>query len=151
VPQSLVQLYVHVVFSSKRRQLFLKDSEFRDRVHRYLAGILANLHAPAIVVGGTADHVHVLCRMGKTTSISDLVRDLKRDSSKWIKSERRQLAVFQWQLGYGAFSISPSHVAALKKYIADQEAHHRTDSFQDEFRRLCAKYGVEIDERYAWD
>ena len=76
---------------------------------------------------------------------------LKRDSSKWIKTEQPRLAEFHWQAGYGAFSISPSHVDALKEYILKQEEHHRRESFQDEFRRLCKKYGIEIDERYVWD
>jgi hypothetical protein len=80
-----------------------------------------------------------------------VLRDLKRDSSKWAKTQVRSLGGFHWQLGYGAFSISPSHVDALKQYIADQEEHHRRETFQEEFRRLCKKYGVAIDERYVWD
>ena len=104
-----------------------------------------------LIVGGVEDHVHVLCRLGKTIDVADLIRDLKRDSSKWIKSEQPRLAEFHWQQGYGAFSISPSHVDALKEYIINQEEHHRHESFQDEFRRLCKKYGLEIDERYVWD
>jgi REP element-mobilizing transposase RayT len=151
MPQSLVQIYVHLVFSTKHRQPFLKDNNFRDRTHRYLAGICGNLKCPAIAVGGVEDHVHALCRLGKTTEIADLIRDLKRDSSKWVKVENPQLAEFHWQEGYGAFSISPSHVEALTGYVARQEEHHRRETFQDEFRRLCQKYGLTIDERYAWD
>jgi len=151
VSQSLVQIYVHLVFSTKHRMPFLKDEEFRDRTYGYLAGICKNLHSPALIVGGVEDHVHLLCRLGKTIDIADLIRDLKRDSSKWVKVEQPQLAAFHWQQGYGAFSISPSHVDALKAYIADQENHHRQESFQDEFRRLCKKYELEIDERYVWD
>jgi hypothetical protein len=83
--------------------------------------------------------------------VADLLRELKRDSSKWIKERAPALSEFHWQAGYGAFSISPSHVDLLKAYIAKQEEHHRRESFQDEFRRLCRKYGVEIDERYVWD
>ncbi len=149
--QSLVQIYVHIVFSTKHRKPCLKDNEFRDRTHRYLAGICKNLKSPALIVGGVEDHVHILCRLGKTIDIADLIHDLKRDSSKWVKAEQPRLAEFHWQQGYGAFSISPSHVDALKDYIADQEEHHRHESFQDEFRRLCKKYGLEIDERYVWD
>jgi len=93
----------------------------------------------------------LLCRLGKGRTISDLVRDTKRDSSKWIKNEQPQLADFHWQGGYGAFSISPAHVDALKQYIVGQEEHHRHETFQEEFRRLCRKYGVQIDERYVWD
>ena len=151
MPQSLVQIYVHIVFSTKHRKPFLKDNEFRDRTHRYLAGICKNLKSPAPVVGGVDDHVHILCRLGKTIDIADLIRDLKRDSSKWVKAEQPVLGEFHWQQGYGAFSISPSHVDALKEYIANQEEHHRRESFQDEFRRLCEKYGLDIDERYVWD
>ena len=151
MPQSLVQIYVHIVFSTKHRKPFLKEKEFRERTHRYLADICKNLESPALIVGGIEDHVHILCRFGKTIEIADLIRDLKRDSSKWVKTEQPRLAEFHWQQGYGAFSISPSHVDALMQYIANQEEHHRHESFQDEFRRLCQKYGLEIDERYVWD
>jgi REP element-mobilizing transposase RayT len=149
--QSLVQIYVHIVFSTKNRRPFLQDRELRDRTHRYLAGIFKNLNSPALLVGGVEDHVHSLCRLGKTIDIAALVRDVKRDSSTWIKQEAPHLADFYWQEGYGAFSISPSHVDALKEYIAGQEEHHRRESFQDEFRRLCEKYGLQIDERYVWN
>ncbi len=151
MPQSLVQIYIHIVFTTKHRAPFLKDETFCDRTHRYLAGICKNLNSPALIVGGVEDHVHLLCRLGKTIDIADLIRDLKRDSSKWIKVKQPQLADFHWQQGYGAFSISPSHVDGLKIYIANQEDHHRKESFQEEFRRLCSKYGLEIDERYVWD
>jgi REP element-mobilizing transposase RayT len=89
--------------------------------------------------------------LGKTTDISDLIRDLKRDSSKWVKGERSDLEDFHWQQGYGAFSIRPSHIGSLTSYISNQEEHHRQESFQDEFRRLCKKFDLEIDERYVWD
>ncbi len=110
-----------------------------------------NLESPAVIIGGVEDHVHMLCHLSKNITIADFVRELKRDSSKWVKTESPELADFHWQAGYGAFSISPSHVEALKQYIANQEEHHRRETFQDEFRRLCRKYGVPIDERYVWD
>jgi REP element-mobilizing transposase RayT len=102
-------------------------------------------------VGGVADHVHIALRLGRTIDIATLIRELKRESSKWIKQESRKLSKFQWQSGYGAFSVSPSHVNALTKYTENQEEHHRQESFQDEFRRLRKKYGLELDERYARD
>lgn len=151
MPQSLAQIYLHIVYSTKHRKPFLKDHAFRDRTHRYLAGVCTNLKSPALIVGGAEDHVHILCRFGRNIEVADLIRDLKRDSSKWIKSDQPRLAEFHWQQGYGAFSVSPAHIDALKKYIAKQETHHRHETFQDEFRRVCRKYGVEIDERYAWD
>lgn len=151
MPQSLAQIYLHIVFSTKHRKSFLQDREFRDRTHRYLAGICNGLKCPAIKVGGVEDNVHILCRLGKVASPADLIRDLKRDSSKWVKVEAPKLAAFHWQLGYGAFSISPAHVDPLIQYISNQEEHHKKETFQEEFRRLCAKYGIAIDERYVWD
>jgi putative transposase len=151
MPQSLVQIYVHLVFSTKDRRPFLTDPAFRQRLHAYLLGICKNLDCPSLTIGGVEDHVHVLCRFNKKLELTDLLRDLKRDSSKWVKTQEPRLAEFHWQLGYGASSVSPSHVEALVQYIANQEEHHRRESFQDEFRRLCKKYGLEIDERYVWD
>jgi REP element-mobilizing transposase RayT len=149
--QSLTQIYVHLVFSTKDRTPFLQDRELRDRLQAYIAGTCRNLESPSIIVGGVADHVHVLCRLGKTISVSDLVRELKRESSKWLKEQAAELAAFYWQNGYGVFSVSPAHVPALTAYIEYQEEHHRTETFQDEFRRLMRKYGIEFDERYVWD
>jgi REP element-mobilizing transposase RayT len=149
--QSLVQLYTHLVFSTKHRQLYLQEDVLREKLHAYLAGACKNLDSPSLLIGGAADHVHILCRLGKTVSVSVLIRELKRESSKWIKEESAPLARFHWQSGYGAFSISPSHIEDLKRYIASQREHHKRETFQDEFRRLCRKYGIEIDERYVWD
>jgi len=149
--QSLVQLYTHLVFSTKHRKRFLQDDVLRANLHAYLAGTCKNLESPSLLIGGVEDHVHILCRLSKTIAVSVLIRELKRESSKWIKSESASVRTFQWQSGYGAFSISPSHVEDLKRYIASQTRHHKTETFQEEFRRLCRKYGVEIDERYVWD
>jgi len=149
--QSLAQIYLHIIFSTKNRQPFLTDPIFRGRVHAYMAAICNNAGSPALLVGGHTDHVHILCRLGKTQCIANLIRDVKRDSTNWVKVERPALFEFHWQNGYGAFSISPGHVEQLKIYIANQEEHHKKESFQDELRRICKKYGAELDERYAWD
>jgi REP element-mobilizing transposase RayT len=151
MPQSLTQVYLHIVFSTKDRKPFLADERLRASSHAYLAGICKNLACPSLIVGGVADHVHILCRFGRTIDIAAMLRELKRDSSKWIKAEQPRLTEFHWQAGYGAFSISPSHVAALQRYILDQVEHHHRETFQDELRRLCKKYGVDMDERYVWD
>jgi REP element-mobilizing transposase RayT len=110
MPQSLVEIYVHIVFSTKNRQPFLEDRAFRERTHGYLKGVCDNQGSPSLRIGGVEDHVHILCRLSKTLDVSTLVRELKRDSSKWVKEEVPQLGDFYWQQGYGAFSISPSHV-----------------------------------------
>ncbi|WP_425617760.1 IS200/IS605 family transposase [Anatilimnocola sp. NA78] len=149
--QSKAQIYLHIIFSTKNRAAYLKDKAFRERVHAYLSGICRNQESPSIIVGGVEDHVHVLCRMSKNIAPKDLVRELKSDSSSWIKAQVSYQQEFHWQGGYAAFSVSPSHVDKLREYIADQENHHAHESFQDEFRRICKKYGVDIDERYVWD
>jgi putative transposase len=149
--QSLVQIYVHLVFSTKDRAPLLRDAAFRERTHVYLHGACKNHDCPTLRVGGADDHVHLLVRLSKTLDIASLIRELKRDSSKWIKLENRKLNDFHWQGGYGAFSVSPSHVDGLVEYIIKQIEHHRRESYQDEFRRLCKIYGIEIDERYVWD
>ena len=104
-----------------------------------------------MIVGGVEEHVHILCRLGKSLTVAHLIRELKRESSKWIKSQGPNLAPFYWQNGYGAFSVSPAHVEPLRTYIATQEEHQRQETFQDEFRRLLALYQVAYDERYDWD
>ena len=149
--QSLTQIYLHLIFSTKKRVPHLRDKQLRSSLHAYMAGICNHLESPALIVGGVEDHVHVLSRFSKKLALADLVKELKRDSSKWLKTESPLMVDFYWQAGYGAFSISPLHVEPLRHYIANQETHHRTESFQDELRRICHKYGVAFDERYVWD
>jgi len=150
MPQSLVQIYVHIVFSTKDRAPFLEDKAFRERLHAYLVGACGGQGCPSLQVGGVEDHIHALVRLGKSIEVATLIREIKKESSKWVKSES-SLQDFHWQSGYGAFSVSPSHVMSVVQYIRDQEAHHEKESFQVEFRRICRKYDVAIDERYAWD
>ena len=151
MPQSLAQIYLHIVFSTKDRRPLLQDSSLRDEMHNYLGGVCNNLGCPVLRVGGVADHVHLLCRFGRTITIADLIMELKCESSKWAKTKSPSLQDFHWQKGYGVFSISPAHVESLRVYIATQEEHHRVATFQDEFRRLLTKFGLEWDERYVWD
>jgi putative transposase len=151
MPQSLVQLYAHLVFSTKHRHPFFPDLVLRTRVFKYLAGTCSNLRSPAVRIGGHTDHVHVFCRLGKEMGVSTLVRELKRDSSKWIKTLAPGVRAFSWQAGYGAFSVSPIHVDSLIAYIDRQDEHHTMTSYQTEFRRICKKYGITPDERYCWD
>jgi REP element-mobilizing transposase RayT len=117
-----------------------------------MLGYHANeVECPPARVGGSSDHVHVLCGLARTISIADLVEALKRETSKWAKRRAPGLHTFHWQNGYGAFSVSQSMVARVVGYINRQAEHHRHVTFQDEFRALCAKHRLEIDERYVWD
>ena len=150
MPQSLASILVHIVFSTKHREPILAD-EIRDELHAYIGGILTNLKGKLLRAGSVADHIHLLVASPRTCSISELVQDLKTSTSKWLKHKDLRYTNFHWQGGYGAFSISPSHRAALEKYIDNQAEHHRKHSFEDEFRRLLKKYGIDYDERYVWD
>ncbi|MCB2155302.1 IS200/IS605 family transposase [bacterium] len=151
MPQSLVQNYVHLVFSTKGRRPWFQSEEERQRLHAYLAGACRNLECPAFQVGGATDHVHIFFALSQNARLRDLVRDAKKESSKWLKREFRNAKDFHWQSGYAAFSISPAHTAKLKEYIRTQMEHHKKVSFQEELRRLLELYEVQYDERYVWD
>ncbi|HJZ57233.1 MAG TPA: transposase [Gemmataceae bacterium] len=148
MPQSLSRLLVHLVFSTKNRQPLIVPA-MRDRMFAYLAGTLNAIHCLVVIVGGTADHVHLLFVLAKTMPVCDVVEEVKKGSSKWAKENGQ--SGFYWQNGYGAFSVSPSNVPQVTAYIANQEEHHRTRTFQDEFRELLRTHGIEWDERYVWD
>jgi len=151
MPQSLSNVLIHVVFSTKHRRPWLKDKEVRDVMTGYLIGTLQQLKCSSLIVGVVKDHVHMLCNLHRTVSIAELVENLKTSSSSRIKQEARSLHDFYWQSGYGAFSVSQSVAPKVREYIANQEEHHRKLSFQDEFRLLCKRHGIEYDERYVWD
>ncbi|MFO0823336.1 MAG: IS200/IS605 family transposase [Gemmataceae bacterium] len=146
--QSLARNMIHLVFSTKNREPFIKP-EVRDDVFAYLAGTLNALSCPAIKVGGVADHVHLLFVLAKTLALCDAVQKVKESSSKWAKEKVHP--EFYWQTGYGAFSVSRSMEEQVTNYIANQEEHHKDRNFQDELRGLFRKHDVEWDERYIWD
>ena len=142
---SFVCNLLHIVFSTKSRRPFLSEDALRDEMHAYLGGVCRNLKSPVLTIGGTEDHVHLLVSLHQSLSLDDLLRDIKRSSSKLVKTKGEKYAEFHWQNGYAAFSISPSHVDALKEYIANQREHHRKVSFEDELQKLMEKYGVDSD------
>ncbi len=150
MPQSLAQILVHLVFSTKNREPRLAD-DIRDELHAYIGGIILNHQGTLLAAGSVADHIHLLVAHPRTVALADLVQVIKTGSTKWLKSKAPGSQDFHWQSGYGAFSLSPSHRAALEKYLAGQAQHHRKISFQEEYRRLLKKYGIEFDERYVWD
>jgi len=151
MPQSLSQIWLHIIFSTKNRQPLLPDKMVRERLYAYLAGICKQMSSPALIIGGTADHVHLLCNLSKNVAPKDLIQNIKQDSSKWVKGQWPELSHFFWQLGYGAFSVSPLQVDSVRNYIANQEAHHRKAGFQDEFRSFLERSQTPFDERYIWD
>ncbi len=148
--QSLSQIYVHLIFSTKGHHPWLTPV-IQDRLFPYLASALNANDCPAIKVGGHIDHVHLLFRLSKNNAPSKVIGDIKSQSTKWLKAEFPELQVFSWQAGYGQFSVSPPGIDGVSRYIAGQAEHHRTVSFKEEFRKFLDKHGVEYDERYVWD
>src|SRR5512140_1545909 len=129
MPQSLSKVIVHITFSTKNREPFL-DSNVRPRMHAYLATICRDLGVELVRVGGVADHVHIVTTLPRTLSQAQLIEQIKKTSSKWIKAVDARYRTFAWQRGYGAFSVSPSQLDAVLQYIDGQKEHHRTRTFQ---------------------
>ena len=149
--QSLAKVLVHTVFSTKERRPWLREASLRGELHCYLGGILNHLQCQSIIVGGVEDHVHLLSTISRTCALAEMVKELKRGSSLWIKERAPDTVDFSWQNGYGIFSIGYSQIEEVRRYIAQQEQHHKKCSFQEEFRRLLARYEIAFDERYVWD
>lgn len=149
MPQSLAAVYVHIVFSTKDRRALLRDPDLRTRLHEYLGGISKSFGCAPIRVGGVDDHVHVLGRLGRTITLADWVKELKRASNVWLAEQ--EVAEFRWQGGYACFSVSQTNLARATEYVANQEEHHKAVSFQDELRDLLSKHHIDFDERYVWD
>ncbi|WP_193213049.1 IS200/IS605 family transposase [Luteolibacter marinus] len=150
MPQSLSLTLVHVIFSTKDRMPLLTPA-VRPDLHAYLATVARHGDGECYRVGGVADHVHLAVRLSRTVSIADLIGELKTSSSKWLKDRSPALSKFSWQRGYAAFSICPRDRDAVISYIDAQEEHHKTRSFQDEYRYFLGKYGIDFDEQYVWD
>ena len=151
MPQSLANVLLHVVFSTKDRAPFLQSEKVRDEMNGYMVGTLQKIGCPSLIVRTIEDHLHCLCQLSRTKTIAELIEEMKVESSSWAKKQGPGLRDFYWQSGYGAFSVSQSNVEQVKAYIANQEEHHRRLSFQDEFRTLLRKHEIEFDERYVWD
>ena len=150
MPQSLSKVILHIIFSTKNREPWL-DYDMQLRMHAYLATICRDLRTEFVRVGGVADHVHIVTTLPRTLSQAELIEQIKKISSKWIKTIDTRYRGFLWQRGYGAFSVSPSQLDAVLQYVETQQEHHRTRTFQEEFRDLLRRHGVNFDERYVWD
>lgn len=150
MPQSLSKVYVHITFSTKNRKDLI-DENIEARLYEYLGGTCKGLGCPPIQVGGYKNHVHILCILSKKIAQVKLLEEVKKQSSKWIKTQGERYKKFYWQDGYGIFSVNPSEIDVVIKYIQNQKEHHQKRSFKDEFRLFLKKYNVEYDERYVWD
>jgi putative transposase len=152
MPQSLANIAVHIIFSTKNREPWLQDPSIRHELYAYLAIILKNkVDSPALIINGIDDHIHLLISLSRKVALMNVIAEAKTETSKWLKKQSPRLEGFSWQAGYGAFSVSESNIPQVRRYIENQETHHQRVSFQDEFREFCAKHAVELDEPYAWD
>ena len=149
--QSLAAVYLHVVFSTRRRDPLLLDEQLRSETHAYIGAVSRQLDCAPEIVGGTADHVHALVRLGRTITIADYIKEAKRVTTAWLRPHAPALHQFHWQGGYGAFSVSHSKIREVIEYIRNQAEHHRAQTFQEEFRELLERHRIAYDERYVWD
>ena len=148
MPQSLSKVILQIVFSTKNREPWL-EPDVRPRMHAYLATVCRDLGAELVRVGGVADHVHIVTTLPRTVSQAEFIEQMKKTSSKWIKALDARYRGFFWQRGYGAFSVSLSQLDTVLDYVKAQQQHHRTRTFQEEYRELLRKHGIDFDERYV--
>ena len=148
--QSLAQIYLHLIFSTKDRQRLLTP-EIQPELFDYIGGTLNGLECPVARVGGMEDHVHVLFSLSKNHAPKYVVGEVKRKSSIWIKRRWPEMRGFQWQGGYGIFSVSATRVQNVKRYIERQADHHKIKTFREEFIEFLQEYDIDYDERYLWD
>lgn len=150
MPQSLSRLHVHLVFSTKNREPVITDA-VRSSLHAYMATVLKNLGCHPLLINSVEDHIHILFELARTIAVSKAVEDIKKSSSKWIKGQGAEFRNFAWQSGYGAFAVSESNVEIVGQYVANQREHHRTKTFQEEYRLFLERHQIDFDERYVWD
>ncbi len=149
MPNTFSQIYIHVVFAIKGRENLI-NSKFKDELYKYICGIVKGNNEKVYAINGMPDHVHVLLSIKPDTMLSDLMRDIKASSSKWINSNKLVIGKFQWQEGFGAFSCSQSQIDKVIAYIDNQDMHHKKTSFKEEYIKLLKSYKIEFNEKYVF-
>lgn len=152
MPGTFTQIYIHVIFAVKGRQNLLQKP-WREEVFKYIAGIIKNKNQKPIIVNGVSDHVHLLLGLRPIMCLSDLIRDVKNNTTNFINEQKYIRSKFSWQEGYGAFSYSHSQLHNVYNYILNQEEHHRVKSFKEEYLNLLKEFEIEYEEKYLfeWD
>lgn len=143
------QIHIHFVFAVKFRQAIIKN-EWKEELYKYIAGIIKNNDHKLLAINGVSDHIHILIGIRPAQSISDLMKNIKQDSSKWINKNTFLKSHFEWQEGYGAFSYSKSQLGAVVNYIQNQELHHTKKSFREEYIDFLEKFQVDYDEKFIF-
>ncbi len=148
--QSLSKLYVHIIYHIKNNSQVIIRKQEKEKLYAYMGSIIKDNESIPIKINGVEDHVHILCVMSKNIALAKLVEEIKRHSSRWIKTIDPYYTQFAWQGGYGGFSVSPSLHDKTKRYIENQEEHHKKISFKEEYLLFLKEYGIEYDEKYLW-
>ncbi len=143
------QIYIHTVFAVENRISLITD-KWREELHKYITGIVQNNNHKLIAINSMSDHIHIFIGMKPIQSVSDLLQDMKENSSKWINNKKFVPGKFNWQSGYGAFSYSHSHIDKVVRYIQNQQQHHKRKTFRQEYVELLEKFNVPYDERYIF-
>ena len=144
------QIYIHIVFAVNGRQNLI-DKRWKEDLNKYISGIITNKGQKSIIVNGMSDHIHAFIGLKPSMAISDLVRDIKNNSSNFINKNKLVKGKFSWQEGYGAFSYSHSHIKQVYNYILNQEQHHYKKTFKEEYLEFLHKFEVEYDEKYLFE
>jgi REP element-mobilizing transposase RayT len=150
MPGTYSQLYIQIVFAVKGRENLIKK-EWRDELHKYISGIITGKGQKSIIVNGVADHVHCFVGLKPAMAISDLVRDIKNNSSKYVNENEWVKGKFSWQEGFGSFSYSHSHIDNVYRYILNQEQHHKKKTFKQEYLEFLEKFRIEYNEKYLFE
>ena len=147
---TFTKLTYHVVYSTKNRRRTITD-KIRERLYEYIGGTVRNLNGSLIEIGGIEDHLHILMNLSPAKSVSDSVRDIKANASKWANDRGEVRPRFEWQKGYGAFTVSYSQIDAVRHYIRNQQEHHRTTSFEEEYINILRRHEIEFDRKYLFE
>ncbi len=150
MPQSLSKLFIHLVFHIKNQKTTI-GKEVKPDLYAYMGAVIKDNDSIPIIINGTKDHVHVLCVLSKTITVAKLTEEIKRHSSRWIKTRGNIYKEFAWQGGYAAFSVSPSLHDKTRHYIMNQEKHHKKMTFKEELVLFLKEYGVDYNVKYLWD
>ena len=150
MPNTYSQIYVQIVFAVKGRECFIKES-FREELQKYISGIINNKKQKLYAIYCMPDHTHLFISLKPDIKVSDLVRDIKSNSSAFLKERKLAISTFSWQEGYGVFSYSKSQAQRVVSYILNQPVHHKKESFKNEYLKFLTKFGIEYDERYLFE
>ncbi len=150
MPQSLHTIPIHLIWSTKNRLPLIKP-EIENELYKYMASIFREYNSPALIINGSTDHVHILSMLSRMITVAKLIEEVKKNSSKWIKSKGMPFKKFYWQTGYAALGVGQYHIENVKRYISKQKAHHHIWTFKEEYIDFLNKYSIEYDERYVWD